>query len=140
MQSYILSIVIIIWVAAKLIDVCFVLQQEANCVGMSRYGSAQEGGHIAAVMLVSCYQQKKTATKQNKTEIATTLPKMCCGQAVLLRISSVYLSFALKQKLRSADAGHRLVQRRAFVDQKLALFFNTGIYVCFGGDKKTADV
>ena len=65
---------------------------------------------------------------------------MCCGQAVLLRISSVYLSFALKQKLRNADAGHRLVQRRAFVDQKLALFFNTGIYVCFGGDKKTADV
>ncbi len=50
MQSYILRFVFIICVAAKLIDVCFVLQQEANCVGMSPYGSVQEGGHIAAVM------------------------------------------------------------------------------------------
>lgn len=90
-------------------------------------------------MLVSYYQQNKTATKQN--EFATALlPKMRCGQAVLLRIGRVYRCFALKQKLRNADTGSRFVQRRAFVDQKLALFFNTGIYICFGGDKKTADV
>ena len=66
MQSYILRFVVIICAAAKLIDICFVMQEEANCVGTSPPGGVQQGGHIAAVMLVSYYQQKKTATKQNR--------------------------------------------------------------------------
>ena len=64
---------------------------------------------------------------------------MRCGQVVLPRIGSVYLCFALKQKLRNADAGSRFVQRRD-QNHKVAHFVNTGIYICFGGDKKPADV
>jgi hypothetical protein len=139
MRRHILRLVVIICAAAKLIDICFVLQEEANCVGESPACSVQQWGHVAAVMLVS-YMTNKKQQQRNKTEFATTLPKMCCGQLVLLRIDSVNLCFALKQKLRNGDAGSRFVQRRAFVDKKRALFFNPGIYICFGGDKKPADV
>ena len=65
---------------------------------------------------------------------------MCWAQVALLSIDSVDLCFALQQELRNADAETTFVQRRVFVDQKLALFFNAGIYICFGGDKKSADV
>ena len=59
MQSYILRYGVIICAAAKLIDICFVLQEDANCVGTSLAGGVQQGGNIAAVMLVSYNTNKK---------------------------------------------------------------------------------
>jgi len=41
-QSYILRYGVIICTAAKLIDICFVLQEDANCVGTSPDGGVQQ--------------------------------------------------------------------------------------------------